>query len=258
MPRKKIKPLDYSKAKEHVLVTKAGRIPYLLIPSSRRKSMEITVHDPQRVRVVVPAFVSSQTIESFIRERADWIVKRLHEAQQADAFMQSRDYATGHEFLFLGKKYPLYVEACGVARVKLIFDEDGWVVTVPQGLSAEDRAQKIKAALVKWYRQEALEILGARVFHFVRMMGLEPMTVAVKTQKRIWGCCHYHEKKIYLNWLLVLAPMDVVDYVIVHELAHLTHPNHSKRFWNKVAKYLPDHQLRSDWLKNHMMEMKLP
>ena len=138
------------------------------------------------------------------------------------------------------------------------FDEHGWIISLPPGLTQEIRRRKVKDALIKWYRREAMEVLGARVFHFVRIMGLEPMTLAVKTQRRIWGCCSYHDKRIFLNWLLVLAPMHAIDYVIVHELAHLTHPDHSRRFWEKVGRYLPDYQQRQDWLKSHMLEMKLP
>lgn len=258
MPKRKIHRLDHSKAQECRVSTKSGEICYILLKSSRRRSMEVSINAQEQVRVVVPSFVSKKTIETFLHERSEWILKHLYEKQQANQFTNNRDYDTGHEFLFLGKNYPMYVEEIEGKCVSIDFDEHGWIVKMPVGFSEDIRREKTKAALIKWYRQEAQEVLAARVFHFVREMKLEPMEVAVKTQKRIWGCCYYHQKKIFFNWLLVLAPIHVIDYVIVHELAHLTHPNHSKRFWNKVEKYLPDYKERQDWLKNHMLEMKLP
>lgn len=258
MPRRKIYRLDTSKAQECSLSVESGDISYTLLRSLRRKTMEVSVNDNEQVRVVVPDFVSQKTIDQFLRERSDWILQRVSEARQANQFTLNRDYDTGHEFLFMGKKYPLYVECFAGKRPRLIFDEHGWIVQVSRELLDGDRRKKIKDALIKWYRQEAQEVFAARVFHFIRLMKLEPMTVSVRTQKTIWGCCYHYQKHISFNWLLVLAPMHVIDYVIVHELAHLTHPNHSKRFWNKVEKFLPDYKERQDWLKNHMLEMKLP
>src|SRR5210317_1022021 len=99
MPRRKIHRLDQSKAQEGSVSTKSGDISYILLKSSRRRSMEISVNEQEQVRVVVPTYVSQKTIESFIHERADWIMKRLREKQQANHFTNNRDYDTGHEFL---------------------------------------------------------------------------------------------------------------------------------------------------------------
>lgn len=258
MPRGTNHRLDYSQTQIGSVATKSGNIVYHFLKSFRRKTIEIRVNEQQQVRVVAPNYVSQKIVERFIYERAEWIQKRLREVARENEFMNNRDYDTGHEFLFLGKIYPLYVEPAERKRTSIVFDEHGWIVKVFQDWDSSVKRQKVKDALIKWYRQEAMEVMGARVFHFVRIMGLEPMTLMVKTQKRIWGCCSYHDKRIFLNWLLVLSPVHVIDYVIVHELAHLTHPDHSRRFWNKVEKYLPDYQERQDWLKNHALEMKLP
>jgi predicted metal-dependent hydrolase len=258
MSQHKIHRLDHSKAQKMVVSTSFGEITYFLLRSSRRKTIEISVNEQEQVRVIAPVYATQSIVESFVYKRADWILRRVKEVQQINQFINNRDYDTGHEFLFLGKKYPLYVRESDRKRANVNFDDHGWIVNISERMTADIRRQKVKNVLIKWYRREAMEVFGSRVFHFVRIMGLEPMTLAVKTQKRIWGCCYYHDKRIFLNWLLVLAPVYVIDYVIVHELAHLMHPNHSKRFWNKVEKYLPDYKERQDWLKNHMMEMKMP
>lgn len=241
------------------LKTEAGDFSYRLLKSPRRTTMQITVTEQEQVRVTVPSYVTQGLIESFLRERAKWILDRLQEAGRANQFVRHREYVTGHEFLFLGKNYPLYVERLQAGqRSQISFDEHGWTIRVPAGLSPEEEHSKVKERLVRWYREEAQEVMAARLFHYVRVMNLEPMTIAVKTQKRIWGSCSFHDKTVSLNWLLVLAPLHVIDYVIVHELAHLKHPNHSKRFWAQVESVLPDFKERQDWLKAHRLEMKLP
>jgi len=258
MPRRKINRLDHSRAETCLLKTPSGAVSYTLLKSSRRRTMEISVSEEERVRVVVPSYVSRKAVEGFIRERSAWIINSLQAMHRANQFTCHRDYEIGQEFLFLGKSYPVYIEEGARKQTRVVFDKQGWSIFIPSGLTEAQRRQKVKTALVQWYRREAREILGTRVFHNVRLMGLEPMTVSVRTQKQIWGSCHCGEKHITLNWLLVLAPLHVIDYVIVHELAHLTHPNHSRRFWNKVESFLPDYKERQDWLKNHRLEMKLP
>lgn len=89
-------------------------------------------------------------------------------------------------------------------------------------------------------------------------MGLAPQRITVKTQKRLWGSCNHHGRSINLNWMLVMTPLMVIDYVVVHELCHLLVPNHSRRFWKHVAQYFPDYQASEKWLKTHAPEMQLP
>jgi hypothetical protein len=89
-------------------------------------------------------------------------------------------------------------------------------------------------------------------------MGVEPKKIAVRTQKRLWGCCDYHTQTIHLNWQIILSPIRVIDYVVVHELCHLTVPNHSKRFWKKVEKIIPDFKRHKQWLAVNHIDMVLP
>jgi len=258
MPRAGMRTTPLRSNTEYFLNTPEGTIRYCLQMSSRRRTIEIQVTDQADVRVAAPSFASLAVIEGFLRERLGWILRECSQAERRQAFVRHRDYATGQEFLFLGKTYPLYIEPSAGRGAAVTFDAHGWMIRVSRSLEPEARRRAVKRALMAWYRSEAMEVMGPRVFHFVRRMEMEPLTLGVKTQKRIWGCCYYQKKRIFLNWLLVLAPVDVIDYVIVHELVHLTHPDHSQRFWAMVASYLPDYQQRQDWLKHHALEMKLP
>ena len=129
------------------------------------------------------------------------------------------------------------------------------MITVPRGLSESQRQEKIKEKIVKWYRAQAEEILGVRIFHYSRILGVEPKKIAIRTQKRLWGNCDYNTKTIHLNWQIILSPLKVIDYVIVHELCHLIVPDHSRRFWKKVADVMPDFKEYKKWLRVNAHEM---
>jgi predicted metal-dependent hydrolase len=121
-----------------------------------------------------------------------------------------------------------------------------------------NRQAVIKRAMLAWYKQQAKEILGARLFSFSRRMRLEPRHVQIRTQKHIWGSCHHKRRSIHLNWQLVLTPFFVIDYVIVHELCHLIVPDHSRRFWQKVEEILPSYKADQKWLKDNALDLRLP
>lgn len=240
------------------LATEAGPIAYHLRRSGRRRTMEISIDEACRVCVTAPRFVAAAEIEKFIHVKASWIIRKLREVTARQTVVHGRRYEDGHEFLFLGRPYPLRIERTDRRTADIWFDGTQWRVNLPVSLTKQEEPPAIKKRLSQWYRRQAGEILGGRVFHFARLMGQEPAKIAVKTQKRIWGSCAHHSRTINLNWHLVLAPLEVIDYVVVHELSHLEVPNHSRRFWRRVQGVLPDYQQRSQWLREHALEMKLP
>jgi predicted metal-dependent hydrolase len=221
--------------------------------------LTIQVDERARARVSVPYNTDEQDIHDFIRRKAGWIVDKVGEARRRNESLNQKAFDHGHHFLYLGKKYPIAVEEGALRRGRVAFDPArGWRITLPEELSPADRQSRIKDKLLKWYRTQAEEILGGRVFHYARLMGVEPKTIAVRTQKRLWGCCDYKAQSIRLNWQIILSPLEVVDYVVVHELCHLTVPNHSKRFWKKVEEHMPEYQHHRQWLKTNHDDMVLP
>lgn len=240
------------------LLTRRGVISCSLAQSKRRRTIAISVADSMEVSVAAPSYVTEKEIRSFIFEKADWVIEKLEEAKRAHRFLQRKQYEDGHEFLFLGKKYTLKVLEKDISRPQIDFDVTGWRIQVPRGNTLKERRALIKKKLIQWYRLQASEIFGGRVFHFSRILGMEPLKISIRTQKRIWGSCGYHDKNISLNWQLVMSLMEVVDYVIVHELCHLKIPSHSRRYWKKVEKILPNYKSCQRWLKVNRLDMILP
>ncbi len=238
--------------------TKAGVIPYTLSRSSRRRTIGITVSDRLQVRVAAPRSVLLKDIHNFIFEKADWIVNALNDMRRQQAALPQKAFQPGTTFFFLGREYPLCVQSADRKRPGIFFDGCQWRVRLSSGLPGPVQAEVIKQQLVKWYRREAEEILGSRLFHLSRLTGLTPRKIAVRAHRRIWGNCHYRTQTIHLNWQLVFFPLAVIDYVLVHELSHLEIPNHSPKFWKRVERILPDYRQHRQWLKANAPRMALP
>lgn len=250
----------YSKNRQeslHALLTKSGNISFLL-RKSRRRTMSIAINTKAQVIVSAPLFLKETEVASFIKKKSDWIVEKIQEIKKRNCSQVIKKYEEGEEFLFLGKKCKLRIVEEKIKRSCIDFDGLTWRVSVPWQLPVQEKERIVKDKLVEWYRRQAEEILGGRIFHYSRILKVDPKEIAVKTQKRLWGICDYRKKIIRLNWLVILAPLDVVDYVVVHELCHLLVPNHSKVFWKKVASVYPRYKECKKWFKENASLMVLP
>ncbi len=239
--------------------TKEGDISFILARSSGRRTLTISVDERAKVNVASPFAMSEKEIYGFIHEKSEWILAKIKESKKTRDILRQKEFDDGHEFLFLGKKCRVNVSESDVKRSRIDFDIlMGWSITIPKGLSSEAVQVQVKKKMLQWYRAQAEEILGGRIFHYSRLMGVEPKKIAIRTQKRLWGCCDYNTQTIHLNWQIILSPVKVIDYVVVHELCHLVIPSHSKRFWNKVKKVMPDFEPYRQWLKANHLDMTLP
>lgn len=106
-----------------------------------------------------------------------------------------------------------------------------------------------------WYRQKAAQAFSERAEHWSRAMGLSFNRIAIKDQRSLWGSCSA-QGNLNFNWRVVMAPPEVLDYLVIHELAHLREMNHSRSFWREVASYCPDFRERRRWLKEHSGRLK--
>ena len=242
----------------YTLLTKSGEIPYFLTRSPRRRTIEITVAGSADVSVKAPRYAAEKEIRDFIHEKSEWIIKKIHEIRLQQEALNKRGYENGHQFLFLGKQYPVAISEGRRKSARVSFDGRQWIVEVPKNIAGRQRQSLVKEKLIQWYRQQAEELLGSRLFHYARLMGSGPRKIAVRTQKRIWGSCSKSQQRINLNWCLIMAPLPVIDYVVVHELCHLEVANHSRRFWKKVEKIFPDYKIRQKWLRSRAGDMALP
>lgn len=231
-------------------------IPYRLVRSRRNKYIRLTVQMGSGLRVSAPIRVSERDIPRYIRERQEWVLGKLAEFARIERELPMQRYAHNTRVMYLGKSYALRVHRGlnGMAQAKLLGTK--MHVALPHPHLKQNREECVRHVMHHWYRSQAEKIIRARVAHFATVMQVSPSRVFIRKQKTRWGSCSV-DGNISINQFLVKAPPGIIDYVIVHELAHLLEMNHSPRFWNLVERHCPDRLVSQQWLKDHIHYLEL-
>lgn len=220
-----------------------------IIRTNRRKSADIRVEDGA-VSVVVPTNTPDERIDQLLAAKRRWIKEKITLHQEM-APATTKRFVSGEAFSYLGRNYRLKVETGNFAPVKLI---DGRLVVIaPTGT---EQPHMVRNALVRWYKRHAENKLTEKVERFAPMVGVEPAGVGIRTFKSRWGSCTA-KGKLEFNWQIVMAPNRMVDYVVIHELCHLLHHNHSSDFWKEVSRIIPDYRLSRDWLRVNAAHLQI-
>lgn len=227
-------------------------IEYTLRRSTRRrKTVEIMVDPVDGVLVAAPASATDPYIDNIVRRRAPWILRRLGGGAYGAGPVANLEFVTGETILYLGRQYRLRITSDNDLTFPLARLTGGWLeVSVPKGRRSTDGRQTIVRALVHWYKQHAERKLKERVAHYGPRLGVEPTAVLVRSQERRWGSCA-PDGALRFNWRIIMAPISIVDYVVVHELCHLRYAHHGREFWQRVANVVPDYQVRRQSLKRN-------
>ena len=237
--------------------TAAGLICYSLSRSPARKTLTIYVKEDRAVHVRAPLFLNNREIIRFVERKAHWIVKSQKKLEARFSQIQRHSYRDGEQFLFLGHKYPLLYVPSQRKRIKMDFKNARFEAFVPLEMPCDQIEGNIQKALVSWYQTQAKRIVRERVPFWAQKLNVHIKKLTVRTQKRIWGSCYYKKGSVNINWKIVMAPLEVLDYIIVHELCHFFAPNHSRRFWDKVRSTFPDYGRSEAWLKEHEVLTRL-
>ncbi len=217
-----------------------------------RKTMAIQIEPPDKITVLSPKGVKEDEILKSVKGKSKWIVKKLFQLAEMESLKKTRKIINGESFIYMGMDYPLQIVVEGrYKKVQVeLFRDILYVYTDING------KEKIRLALKKWYKEKSLEKVRERVIYFQKYFDLEPNKVMVKEQKRQWGSCT-SQRNLYFNWKIIMAPSPVLDYLVVHEMSHMVHMNHSADFWNLVRSILPDYEERRKLLKNEGVKYDL-
>jgi predicted metal-dependent hydrolase len=211
---------------------------------SRRRTLSLIVERDGSLTVRAPLHLPEAEILRFVNSKGAWIErKQVQVAQFTQVFHRYRE---GEIFPFLGVDYTLRL----VPGLKpaLVF-KNGFRLN---SLRSPDGEQ----LFTRWYRQQARSWMEARVAYFAGLQGFKPGKVRISSARTRWGSCST-KGTLSFTWRLIMAPEQVIDYVVVHELCHLQHLNHSKAFWSHVAQILPDYKQQRAWLKAHGERLQL-
>jgi len=207
---------------------------------SRRKTIAVEITKEGGVLVRAPLTLARREVFAFVHQNRAWIARKHAQARVLQEERGPRRFLEGESFPFLGEQH------------RLRFVEGGEYLRKENGefLLGADLASRARDLFRTWYRARAREIFEERVERFALQMGLRVQAVRITDANQRWGSCSA-AGSLNFAWRLVMAPPPVIDYVIVHELAHLVEMNHSRRFWDCVARVIPDHPARRKWLREH-------
>ncbi|MXW54091.1 MAG: M48 family metallopeptidase [Gemmatimonadetes bacterium] len=217
-------------------------VDYKVKRSSKRKKLTITVERNRQIVISAPTSTSEEVIREFFESKRQWIYEKTNHLQKYEArpHPPGKEIVNGESALYLGYEYQIEIYTGDTTEIRL---EQRFLV--PSSLVGERRK-----VFHKWYVDRAKEYLIPKVKSFGSTLGVEFASAKIMDSRYRWGSCTV-KNNINLNWRLIKAPMFVIDYVIVHELAHLMEANHTSRFWNIVRTHAPLMEKAQRWLKEN-------
>jgi predicted metal-dependent hydrolase len=238
-----------------------NKLAYQIRRSSRAKRARIVV-TAEKIEVVAPLRMPEKKIQQFMRAKQAWIASAKNKVQQHVDNITSfapEIYQQGAIIPFQGEQYKLQIKAGQETQIKIAL-EQSFTAYVPERmyktLKPAELSAQIRSALITWMGQTATKLAAKTMDKYAPLYQLSPRSITIKTQKSRWGSCGIHND-VNLNWLLILAPASVFEYVVIHELCHIEQRNHSAAFWALVAKYCPDYQQQRGWLKQNGASLML-
>ena len=219
----------------------------ITVKKSKRKTVSIFVERDGSVSALVPSNLSDDEIATILKAKEYQIHRNLAQWLQLNERHVTREYVNGQSFLYLGRNY----------RLKLVDDKLG-ELKFSKGyfLLSKGELSNAEQYFIDFYRNKLKEKIKPLINLYKEQLGVSPNDVKVMELKNRWASCSA-KGNINFHWKCAMAPMDVLQYIIVHELAHLIHLNHTTEFWNEVDKVLPKHEEQMNWLKLNGVGMSL-
>lgn len=219
-----------------------------ILTRSNRKTIGIMIDKSGLIKVSSPLKVSESYINQLLQKKSSWIQKKLNELEFLSENKNCpKIFENGEKFLYLGNEFELKIyKSSNYKKAYVRFQDKYIAIDVPNSFNLE----KMKDSFKKWYIKQLKKIISDRINQYSQMIGVFPNKITIREQKTRWGSCS-SKGNINLNWKLIMAPIEVLDYVVIHELCHMKVMNHSKEFWKVVELYSPHYISYREWLKNN-------
>ncbi len=214
----------------------------LMRSRKRKKTISLHIREGGKIVVYAPYDAPKCEIEGFILEKKSWIVQKVWEKERAPKETE-KTFIPGEKFLYLGEWYPLEIGDNHLRKGRLTLSFGKFILD-------KNHIEEAKDLFIQWYKAEAREKIAGRVHYHSQRLQLFPTGTRITSAKWRWGSCS-HDNRLSFSWRIILAPLNIIDYVMIHELVHIKEKNHSQRFWNYVASILPDYKEYRLWLKKN-------
>ncbi|MBP1750082.1 MAG: hypothetical protein H6Q52_2621 [Deltaproteobacteria bacterium] len=223
------------------LFTDKDFLSYRIVRSKNRKrTMTLKLERNGTVIILVPDRTPKEEIRRFFNSKVPWIHKKLGEYREClEKSDTPKNFITGEKFLYLGDEYPLEIIQGQVSRL-----------TLSQGMFTLCKNHKTdgRQMFIRWYKTRAHDIFAERVAFYAKNLGVQFNSIRITTARTRYGSCSFDDRLAF-SYRLIMAPYPIIDYIIVHELAHIRIKNHSRDFWEYVETILPDYRQSKTWLK---------
>lgn len=218
---------------------------------TNRKTYFLQITADASLVVRVPKKASTKQINEILNQKRSWIIKKITQAKDRMKTNKPKQFIEGENFLFMGREYTLLLsKITGNGNNSKIYT-DGENIIVP-----EKFAPHMKEALINWYKYQSHIIIPDRVANYANIFHIKYKNIKITSAQTRWGSCSGHGN-LNFSWRLMMAPLEVIDYVVVHELAHINIKNHSANFWNKVASMYADYTKCKNWLRENQSRLPL-
>jgi predicted metal-dependent hydrolase len=215
------------------------------VSKAKVKNVYISIQNGEVV-IKAPWYTTSNQIQDIVESKKEWILRKLQEYQTSPR--KEKEYSDGENFQILGEKYILNVYYQETSNGKLNVEDGHISIVLPIELAGQDNSERIKSMIDKMYYLIAQKEVETSMEKMRKLTKLAPEQYVVKKIKTAWGKCT-STKKITINQDLVMYSKKAIDYVVLHEFCHLKYMNHSKKFWNLLATYMPDYKEAEKELK---------
>ncbi len=227
------------------------RCGYELVRSSKRKkTITLTIKKDGRLVIHAPDRVPRSEIDGFFEKKRSWLERKLAEAEkEKKTGEEQRQFLPGERFFYLGDCYSLEVGDVNGTRQPLTLSHGTFLLS-------RNSLEGVRHCFVRWYREKARAVLAERVEYWSKRVQFFPKGITITGALHRYGSCSARDR-LSFTWRIMMAPLEVIDYVIIHELAHIKEKNHSKRFWDLVEGVLPDYRQRKLWLQknDHLLHL---
>ena len=210
------------------------------IKKSKRKTLSIYIERDSTVTVIAPENSTDKEIEEVIKKKEYQIYKSLAEWELTNSTKIEREFVNGQSFLYLGRNY----------RLEIVKEEQKKPLILKNGyfLLRKKDESKAKKLFIEFYKKKGLQKIVERVERYQKRINVNPKQIRIMELKNRWASCS-EKGNLNFHWKCIMAPLDVLNYIVVHELAHLVYKNHTKAFWNEIDKMIPDYQKHMEWLR---------
>ena len=234
------------------------------IVRSKRKTMCMSVNKDGSVTVKAPRlFPTDMEILKFVEQKAEWILKQRDRQQEKEDMKLVRRFETDYSFPYFGEE--CLVEMQNAKKISISYENGKIVIKTPaferlqldyENVENKALIEKLQTDLKKWYKKQAYAYVSKRVEYYKEIIGVTVTSVSIKSRKSQWGSCDSNGNLTF-SWRLVMARPTAIDYVVIHELCHRKHMDHSRDFWNQVQKYMPEFKKEKEWLEENSVNLNI-